>query len=77
MSSSPLRRVLSVSLLLAGLALVPLATEAQVPRTGPSDGSVATRLELQGLLERVWSAFVHFLGADGSRIDPNGIYNIH
>ncbi len=77
MSSSPLRRVLSVSLLLAGIALLPLTAEAQVPRIGPNDSSVAASFELQGLLERVWSAFVQFLGADGSRIDPNGVNNIH
>jgi hypothetical protein len=74
MSSSPLRRVLSASLLLAGIALLPLPAEAQSFGIGPSDGSVATRLEPQGLLERVWSAFVHLLAADGPRIDPNGIH---
>jgi hypothetical protein len=73
MSSSPLRRVLSVSLLLAGLALVPLTAEAQVPRTGgPNDGSAATRFEPQGILEKLWDALIRSFATDGIRIDPNG-----
>jgi hypothetical protein len=72
MSSSPLRRVLSVSLLLAGLALLPSAVEARAVRNGPNDSSAITRFERQGFLERVWSTFVHFWAADGPRIDPNG-----
>jgi preprotein translocase subunit SecG len=77
MSSSPLRRVLSVSLLLAGLALLSRPAEAVAVRIGPNDGSVMTSFELQGFLERVWSAFVHLWAADGSRIDPNGANGVH
>jgi hypothetical protein len=72
MSSSPLRRVLSVSLLLAGLSLLPLATEARATRPVPGDSSIVTRFEHQGFLERLWSALSHLWGADGPRLDPNG-----
>jgi hypothetical protein len=74
MSSSPLRRVLSVSLLLTGLAFLPRPVEAQAPGIGPSEGSIARSFELPGFLERAWSAFVHLWAADGPRIDPNGIH---
>ena len=74
MSSSPLRRVLSVSLLLAGLALLPRGVGAQAATIGPSEGSVTTRFDPRDLLERAWSAFVHLWAADGPRIDPNGVH---
>jgi hypothetical protein len=74
MSSSPLRRVLSVSLLLAGLALLPRPAEAVAVRIGPDEGSVVTSFERQGFLERIWSTFVRIFAADGPRIDPNGIH---
>jgi hypothetical protein len=71
MSSSPLRRVLSASLLLAALSL-PLASEARAARPGLGDSSGVTTAEHQGFLERLWSAISHLWGADGVRIDPNG-----
>ncbi|MEA2691425.1 MAG: hypothetical protein QOJ16_812 [Acidobacteriota bacterium] len=72
MSTSPLRRVLSASLLLAVLSLLPLASEARAARPGLGDSSGITTSGHQGLLERLWSALSHIWGADGSRIDPNG-----
>ena len=72
MSSSPLRRALSVALLLAGLSLVPLATEARAARPGLGDSSAVTRSEHLGFFERLWNAVSHLWGADGARIDPNG-----
>ena len=77
MSCSPLRRVLSVSLLLAGLALLPAAAEARAVRNGPNDSSAAVTFEHQGLLERLWSSFIRLWAADGSRIDPNGAFSNH
>ena len=72
MPSSPLRRALSVSLLLAGLTLLPAAAQARIVSPGPSDSAAATRAEHQGFFERLWSAITHLLGAEGIRIDPNG-----
>ena len=74
MSSSPLRRVLSVSLLLAGLTLLTPATEARAARVGLDDSSPLTRFEHLGVLEKLWSALSQIWAADGSRIDPNGIH---
>jgi len=71
MSSSPLRRILSVSLLLAGLSLLPLAAEARTARPGLNDSAAAPR-SVHELLDRLWSALSHLWAADGSRIDPNG-----
>ena len=72
MSSSPLRRILSVSLLLAGLSLLPLAAEARTARPGHNDSSVAARSVHEGFLDRLWSALSHLWAADGPRLDPNG-----
>jgi hypothetical protein len=72
MSSSPLRRVLSVSLLLTALALLPKPAEAVALGIGPSDGPIAARFEPAGLLEKLWGAFLKMFATDGSRIDPNG-----
>lgn len=75
MPSSPLRRALSVSLLLAGLTLLPAVTEARPVSLGRSETAVAARSEHQGFFERLWSALIHVWAADGVRIDPNGSTN--
>jgi hypothetical protein len=72
MSSSPLRRILHVSLLLAGLTLLPAVTEARIVSPGLTDSAGVARLEHQGFFERLWSALSHLWAADGPRIDPNG-----
>lgn len=74
MSSSPLRRALSISSLVASLWLLPtLATEAQASPFGFNDTTIATRLETRGVFARLWDALTHLFAADGSRIDPNGV----
>jgi hypothetical protein len=70
--SSPLRRVLSVSLLVAGLSLAAPAVEARVRPTGPNDSSFSLRFDGTGVLDRVWAALSRLWAAEGSRIDPNG-----
>jgi hypothetical protein len=74
MSSSPLRRVLSATLLAASLSVLPSAVEARAVTVGRSDTTVSTRFEGLELLGRLWAAFSHLWAADGSRADPNGIH---
>jgi hypothetical protein len=72
--SSPLRRVLSATLLVASLCVLPSTVEARAVTTGSTDSTVSTRFEGLDLLGRLWAALSHFWAADGSRADPNGVH---
>jgi hypothetical protein len=73
-SSSPLRRVLSATLLLASLSVLPSTVEARAVTVGSSDTTVSIRAEGFDLLGRLWAALSHLWAADGARSDPNGVH---
>jgi len=73
MSSSPLRRVLSATLLAATLSfLSPPVEAARAVTIGRNDSIVPARLDALGFLGRLWEELSQLWAADGARADPNG-----
>lgn len=70
MSSSPLRSVIAVFLLVAGLALAPAAQARPISvQHGPA---AALRADGGGFLGRLLSALFSLWEKEGSQTDPNG-----